>query len=192
MFERFTESARAVLVEAEQLALELDSSSIEVGHILYGCAEGLEETAGRPLHDCGVSAALIRGRLPRGTTGSEGELMPPAADADPEALRAIGIDYDGVQAAVEATFGRGALERAADRRVAPRGRKPRFAIDAKRSLEQALRVAVELHHNRITPGHLLLGLLRLDDAFVSETIEQSGTTVVALSAAVLEELAAAA
>jgi hypothetical protein len=44
----------------------------------------------------------------------------------------------------------------------------------------------------MTPGHLLLGLLRLDNEFVSSTIEQSGTTAAALSAAVLSRLAAAA
>ena len=45
MFERFTEGSRAVLVEARDLALELGSPSIDVGHLLYGCAEGREETA---------------------------------------------------------------------------------------------------------------------------------------------------
>jgi hypothetical protein len=37
----------------------------------------------------------------------------------------------------------------------------------------------------MTPGHLLLGLLRLDDEFVSSAVEQSGTTLAGLSAAVL-------
>ena len=191
MFERFTDPSRAVLVEARNIAVELDSWCIDVGHILYGCAKGREETAGQPLHDCGVSASFIRSRLPR-SGAQEERTTQPAEHVDPEALRAIGIDYDGVQAAVEATFGRGALEHAPDRRVSVRGRKPHFTTDAKRSLQQALRVAIELHHDRMTPGHLLLGLLRLDNEFVSSTIEQSGTTAAALSAAVLSHLAAAA
>ena len=55
----------------------------------------------------------------------------------------------------------------------------------------ALRVAVELHHKRIEPGHLLLGLLRLDDPFVANAIERSETTVAALSSAVLARFPAA-
>ena len=63
---------------------------------------------------------------------------------------------------------------------------------AKRSIELAFRAAQELHQQRIAPGHLLLGLLRLDNELVSNIIERSGTTVATLSAAVLTHLAAAA
>ncbi|HEX3795151.1 MAG TPA: Clp protease N-terminal domain-containing protein [Acidimicrobiales bacterium] len=182
MFERFTESSRAVLVEAQDLAQELGSSSINVLHILYGCAEGREDTAGKPLRDCGVTAATIRQQLPRVDE-------PPAGEIDPVALRAIGIDFEGVRATVEETFGPGALERAPDRRVPTKSmRRVPFTPEAKRSLEQALRVTLELHQRTIVPGHLLLGLLRLSDEQVSRAIEQSGTTVVAVSAAVLAGL----
>ena len=186
MFEHFTEPSKAVLVEAQDLAVELGSRYISVGHLLYGCAEGREETAGLPLRECGVTAASIRQLLPR--TSEQ-----PAGQADPEALNAIGIDYEGVRAAVEGTFGEGALESAPDRHVpVTRTRKPRFTPDAKRSIELGLRTAQELHHHQVVPGHLLLGLLRLDNEFVSEIVEQSGTTVAALSAAVLTRLVAAA
>lgn len=185
MFERFTESSKAVLVEAQDLALELGSRYITAGHLLYGCAEGRDETAGQPLRECGVGAASIRRLLPRTAEEAAGRV-------DPEALRAIGIDYEGVRAAVEATFGVGALESAPDRRLpANRIRKPPFTPNAKRSLELALRAAQELHHHAIVPGHLLLGLLRLDNDLVSEIVEESGTTVAALSAAVLTRLASA-
>ncbi|OIQ85698.1 ATP-dependent Clp protease ATP-binding subunit ClpC1 [mine drainage metagenome] len=185
MFEHFTEPSRAVLAEAQDVAIELGSRYLDVGHLLYGCADTREETAGRPLRDAGITSTLIRQALPHGEE-------PHAGQIDPAALRALGIDYDGIREAVEQTFGSGALESAPDRRAsAGRGRKPRFTPDAKRSLEQALRVALELHHKRIEPGHLLLGLLRLDDAFVSATIERSGATVAALSAAVLARLSAA-
>jgi ATP-dependent Clp protease ATP-binding subunit ClpA len=186
MFERFTESSKAVLVEAQDLAVELGSGYISVGHLLYGCAEGREETAGQPLRDCGITTASIRQLLPH--TPEQ-----PAAPADPEALSAIGIDYEGVRAAVEASFGPGALDNAPDRRVPPsRTRRPPFTPNAKRSLELALRAAQELHQHHIVPGHLLLGLLRLDNDFVSQIVEESGTTVAALSGAVLTRLAAAA
>jgi ATP-dependent Clp protease ATP-binding subunit ClpA len=186
VFERFTEPSRAVLVEAEDLAVELGSPWISPGHILYGCAAGREATAGKPLHDCGITAASIRRQLPR----ADG---PPAGPVDPGALSAIGIDYEGVRAAVEETFGPGALEAAPDRRVPmTRTRKPRFTPEAKRSLELTVRTVKELHQGRIVPGHLLLGLLRLDNELVSGLIEEAGTTVAALSAAVLSQLTAAA
>jgi hypothetical protein len=186
MFERFTESSKAVLVEAQDLAVELGSGFISVGHLLYGCAEERDETSGQPLRECGVRAASIRRLLP-GTTEQ------PAGEADPDALSAIGIDYQAVRASVEGTFGPGALDNAPDRRVpSNRSRRPPFTPNAKRSLELALRAAQELHHHQIVPGHLLLGLLRLDNDLVSEIIEESGTTVASLSAVVLARLAAAA
>jgi ATP-dependent Clp protease ATP-binding subunit ClpA len=185
MFERFTEGSRAVLVEAQDLAIELGVAYIGVAHVLYGCAEGREETAGRPLRECGITAASIRRQLPRNHDISKSHV-------DPEALRAIGIDFERVRTAVEETFGAGALESAPDRRVPGPTRKPPFTPSAKRSLELAFRVALELHHKTIAPGHMLLSLLRLDDEFVVNTVEQSDTTVAALSAAVLTRLSAAA
>jgi ATP-dependent Clp protease ATP-binding subunit ClpA len=185
MFERYTETSKAVLVEAQDLAVELGSGYISVGHLLYGCAEVRAGTAGRPLRDCGITAASVRRRLPHTPE------QPPGPVVDPEALSAIGIDYDGVRAAVEATFGPGALDNAPDRRVpTSRTSRPPFTPNAKHSLELALRAAQELHHRQILPGHLLLGLLRLDNDFVSSLIEESGTTIAALSAAVLTTLAA--
>jgi ATP-dependent Clp protease ATP-binding subunit ClpA len=186
MFERFTQASRAVLVEAQDVALELGSGHIGPGHILYGCAEVRDETGGAPLRQAGITAGLVRGLLPR--TQEQ-----PAVQVDPEALRAIGIDYEGVRAAVEQTFGSGALESAPDRRdPSRRSRKPPFTSEAKRSLELTLRVVQELHHRRIAPGHLLLGLVRLDDDFVAEVLEQAGATVADLSATVLTRISAAA
>jgi ATP-dependent Clp protease ATP-binding subunit ClpA len=186
MFERFTESSKAVLVEAQDLAVELGSGYISVGHLLYGCAEVRDETAGLPLRECGITAASVRRLLPH--TPEQ-----PAGPADPEALSAIGIDYEGVRAAVEANFGPGALENAPDRRApSSRTRRPPFTPNAKRSLDLAIRAAQELHQRQIVPGHLLLGLLRLDNDFASSLVEESGTSVAAVSAAVLTRLAAAA
>jgi ATP-dependent Clp protease ATP-binding subunit ClpA len=182
MFERLSESARAAIVGAEEIAIELRSSTIDVGHLLYGLAEGREDTAGTPLHEAGITPNAVRQLLPR--------VNAPMKDLDTEALRAIGIDYDGVRAAVEKTFGEGALESAADRRGGDAStRRPRFTVEAKKSLEQGLRVSEELHNKVITPGHLLLGLLRLDDDFVSTAVARSTTSVAGLSSAVLATLA---
>lgn len=184
MFERFTEGSKAVLVQAQDLAIELGSDVIDVGHILYGCAVGREETAGGPLREAGITSGAVRQLLPhhRG----------PATDAiDAEALRAIGIDYDGVRSATEETFGPGALEAAPDRRSTSTSRRPPFSVEAKRSLEQALRVTLELHDKHIVPGHVLLGVLRVNDEFVSDVLKRSGASVAVLSSKVLTEVAAA-
>ena len=95
--------------------------------------------------------------------------------------------------AVERTFGPGAAQSAPDRRLRNgRARRLSFTPEAKLSLKLALQVAAELHAREIVPGHLLLGLLRVNDEFVSEVLEQSGTTVAGLSAAVLAALPGAA
>lgn len=187
MFERFTQASRAVLVEAQNVAQELGADHLTPGHILYGCAEVRDDAAGASLRNAGITAGSIRRLLPR----NKDQAAP--GEIDPEALRAIGIDYEGVRSAVEQTFGPGALESAADRRGrARRTRKPPFTPESKRCLELALRVAVELHHRHIVPGHLLLGLLRLDSEFVSQVLQQAGTTVAELTATVLTRLSAAA
>ena len=186
MFERFTEATRAALVEAQNVALELGARWIAPAHLLCGCAEVQGETAGNLLRDVGLEAAAIRRLLPR----AEEQL---AARIDPEALRAVGIDYDGVRAAVELTFGSGALDAAPDRRVVRHARRrPSYTPGAKQSLELAWRAASELHHDQITPGHLLLGLLRLDDETVTGLIAGMGLTVTQLSSDVLARLSSAA
>jgi ATP-dependent Clp protease ATP-binding subunit ClpA len=183
MFERFTESSRAVLVQAQDLAIELESSTIEVVHMLYGCAQGREETAGKPLHDGGITGASIRQFLPGAKASPQGPI-------DPSSLEALGIDFNAVQRSVDSTFGPGALDHAPDRRNAPANRrKPTFSVDAKRSLEQSLHVALELHEKKIAPGHILLGILRLNDDEVSRVVASSRTTFASLSSNVLARLA---
>ncbi|WP_327139030.1 Clp protease N-terminal domain-containing protein [Nocardia sp. NBC_01327] len=178
MFELFTEPSRAILVEAQDLAQELGSSEIGVGHLLYGCAEVRTETAA-VLRDAGVTSAIIRTLLPRPSPQTAGGI-------DPEALRAVGIDYEQVRAAAEETFGVGALDSAPDRRAssAP-GRRPPFTDAAKLALELSLRVSIELHHRRVDPTHLVLALLRLDDELVSQVLDKAGATPAALSSAIL-------
>lgn len=188
MFERFTIEARRVLVDAQDVALELDSDYIGTGHLLYGCAESADGVAAEPLIESGLTAPVIRRLLPRPT--ADGKRATGDGAIDREALLDIGIDYDDIRIAVESSFGPGALEAAPDRRHLRRGsRRPPFTPSAKRSLELALRAAVsELHHNSMQPGHLLLGLLRVDDTFVSEALARSGTSASSMSALVLDRL----
>jgi ATP-dependent Clp protease ATP-binding subunit ClpA len=182
MFERFTPEAKAVLVEAQDAAIDFGSTYITPAHLLYGCAKGRESTAGEPLHNCGITGESVLEVVPRAERAEH-------AVIDPDALRAIGIDYDRVKNAVDEAFGDGALASSPDRRVrAEARRRPPFTTEAKRSLELSLRVALELHDRRIRPGHLLLGLLRLDDDSISRVVEQQGASIAGLSATVLQRL----
>jgi ATP-dependent Clp protease ATP-binding subunit ClpA len=182
MCERFTQESTAVLVEAQDTAIALGSEYITPSHLLYGCAVGRESTAGEPLHESGITGESILRAFPPLSNQDETKV-------DPEALRAIGIDLANVRRAVDETFGEGALESSPDRRaLGASGRKPRFTPEAKRSVEQSLRVALELHEKCIRPGHLLLGLLRLNDGQISSLVEQHGSTVAGLSATVEQRL----
>jgi hypothetical protein len=185
MFERFSQAARGVVVDAMDVAIELGSETIVPGHLLYGCAEVRDETAGEPLRDLGITGASVRAVLPRVTD-------PPAGVVDPDALSAIGIDYDAVRTAVEGTFGPGALGAAPDRRQRRDRGRPPFTHEAKRTLQLALRAALELHHRRMLPGHVLLGVIRVDDALVLDVLDRAGVSVATLSAAVMAGLAEAA
>ncbi len=185
MIQRFSDEARMAVLQAKEAAVSLGSSVIGVDHVLYACSLTRDSSAAVPLASCSVTEAAIRARL----TVEDDE---PSVPIDPEALRAIGIDYEGVRAAVEETFGPGALEAAPDRRAASVvNPKPPFTPDARRGFELALQVATELHHDQIATGDLLLGLLRLDDPFVVSTLTDCGTSVAGVSAAVFAHLAGA-
>src|SRR6202012_4548615 len=146
------------------------------------------------------------GRSPRTPASHPGDAPPfnpapapaapeasPLGGLDADALAAIGIDLDEVRTRIEATFGPGALSRAAvprgrQRRPLPRrllrrdrrgpGRPARyrgpaptrghipFTPRAKKSLELSLRQAVGLGDNYIGIEHVALALLRIHDGVV--------------------------
>jgi ATP-dependent Clp protease ATP-binding subunit ClpA len=103
MFERFTDSARGIVAQAQVNARRLGHSYIGCEHLLLAAA-GTDGPAGAALRDQGVTPERIEVTL-LSTIGSLGGL-------DREALASIGIDLDAVQAKIEAEFGPGALTRA--------------------------------------------------------------------------------
>jgi ATP-dependent Clp protease ATP-binding subunit ClpA len=126
MFERFTDGARRVVVQAQHEARRFGHNYIGCEHLLLAATRA-DGPAGTVLRDQGVTPERVEEQIllmiGRGT---------PAATADPlhgldrEALAAIGIDLDVVRARLEAAFGPDALDRAivAHRRGA-RARRPR-------------------------------------------------------------------
>jgi ATP-dependent Clp protease ATP-binding subunit ClpA len=215
MFERFTEASRAVLVEAQDVAVELGSGHLGTGHLLYGCAEVRDDTAGRPLRDAGIDGSLVRQILPRTrertrertsertrdqrtrerrTTDQHPTEQPSTEESgdaiDAEALKALGIDYADIRAAVEKSFGPGALEEAPDRRRPSAGHKPRFTPQAVECLKLSLVAAREQKARRLQPGHLLLGVLRTDDDTIRAVLERAGTSASELETTVIAQLTA--
>ena len=103
MFERFTDTARHVLVQAQKDARRLGHHYIGCEHLLLAAA-ATGEPAGAVLRDHGVTRERIEATI-LSTMGQPGDL-------DKEALASIGIDLDAVRARVEAAFGPDALTRA--------------------------------------------------------------------------------
>lgn len=184
MFERFTPSARTIVVRAVEEARRTASPRIRAAHLLIAlCADSA--LAGETLRAAGVSAHLVRSTLAVG-----------AGTIDRDALLSIGIDLDEVRRTIEENFGPGALDGAAreNRRGLGRrrggGRAGRLPFDAggKATLQLSLREAVQLGSGSLAAEHLLLGLLLASDPEVSTTLAQADVSPEELRNAVLQRL----
>lgn len=140
MFERFTQPARQVIVQAQHNARRFHHNYIGPEHLFLGLV-AIDDPASALLRDLGLTperteaefSRLTRSK-PVGPPGSKAPLPPadlagvqpgPVAGLDADALAAIGIDLDEVRMRIEATFGPGALSRAVprDRRGHPARRR---------------------------------------------------------------------
>ena len=112
MFERFTDGARHVVVQAQHDARRLGHHYIGCEHLLLAAAEA-SEPASAVLRDQGVTPERVEAEILR-TVGRGAAAGPadPLRGLDREALAAIGIDLDVVRARLEAAFGPDALDRA--------------------------------------------------------------------------------
>jgi ATP-dependent Clp protease ATP-binding subunit ClpA len=184
MFERFTRSARAAVIEAQRASQRLGHDHIGTEHVLLGLLPG-DGLAARVLDELGLTTAAaereIAAFVARGALNA----------ADAEALGAIGIDLDEVRRRVEASFGRGALHWKPGRR----GRNRCFPLDhvpftprAKKVLELSLREALRLKHKHIGTEHILLGLLREGAGLGALVLVRLGADLETVRARVLDEL----
>jgi ATP-dependent Clp protease ATP-binding subunit ClpA len=178
MFERFTTSARDVVVAAQEEALGLGHDQVLAEHLLIAVLASPEPGAAR-LRERGVDREAVVEQLRRLGPGDE------------DALRTIGVDLSAVRASVEATFGPGALDRAATRTRRRfswgTGGSVRFSEPAKRALVGSLRVAVDLDQGEIGAGHLLVALLDPDEPG-ARTLTRLGVDPAAVRAEVLDGL----
>jgi ATP-dependent Clp protease ATP-binding subunit ClpA len=188
VFERFTARARAVLVTAQSEALGLGHNFIGTEHFLValvsvGDGVAFKVLSGMQISDDSIRAAIVR-RVGRGP-GTAGPVT-----LDAEALAAIGVDLDAVTAAVEDTFGKGALEGAMLRNLPKRKRRdgPHFTPRSKKLLELSLREALSIGHSYIGTEHLLLALTRMKEGVGYEILEELRPPGVAVREKVIEEL----
>ena len=95
------------------------------------------------------------------------------------ALESAGITMDAVRAEIEKLIGRG--------QQAPSGHIP-FTPRAKKCLELSLREALNLGHNHIGTGHLLLALISQDDCVAVRVLGALGADLGQLRARVTREM----
>src|SRR5205085_7846829 len=117
-FERFTDTARHVVVQAQHDARRLGHHYIGCEHLLLAVA-ATGEPASTVLRDHGLTPERIEAEILR--TIGRGQTAGPMGGLDREALACIGIDLDVVRARIEAAFGPDALTRAFPAR---QGRRP--------------------------------------------------------------------
>ncbi|WP_101525776.1 Clp protease N-terminal domain-containing protein [Nocardioides houyundeii] len=172
MFERFTKQARAVVTDAQVVARDAASRSIDTRHLLISLVQG-PGPARRALGAAGgdVEAILARARADVASSG-----------LDADALAGIGIDLDAVRRQTDEVFGAGALEWAGRRSG---GHIP-FTPDAKKTLELALREAIRLKDRGIHSAHLMLGLV-LAEGPGRALLEGSGVDLDVLRSALAEQ-----
>jgi ATP-dependent Clp protease ATP-binding subunit ClpA len=186
MFERFTDRARKVTVDAQASARRLGHGSIGTEHILLGLLQG-DGIAAQVLTGLGVTPAAVErevlAEVGRGPLGA----------GDAAALGAIGIDLDEVRRRAEASFGPGALYWNPDphcraRNPFPVGGHIPFSPRAKKVLELSLREALALKHRYIGTEHILLGLVREGEGLAALVLTKLGADLEAVRARVLDEL----
>ena len=109
MFERFTDTARRVVVQAQEDARRLGHNYIGCEHLLLAAA-ATGEPASAVLRDQGVTPERVEAEILR--ILGRGQRADPLGGMDREALAFLGIDLDVVRARIEAAFGPDALTRA--------------------------------------------------------------------------------
>jgi ATP-dependent Clp protease ATP-binding subunit ClpA len=191
MFERFTDQARAVVVQSQEESRRLRHRYIGTEHLLLALLDPSAGGTAALLAEAGLTAPAVRDDVRRLATSDR----PPLTTEDAEALASIGIDLERVLARLEETLGPDALtppcppRRGLFRRrgTATGGRIP-FTGRAKKVLELSLREAVALRSGHIGSEHILLGLLREGEGLAAAILTERRVDMKALRAATLRSL----
>jgi len=179
MFERFTDDARQVVVLASEVARERGDHAIEVVHMFAGLAGAAETTV--------IAAGLSRERIEQ--LWDDVPVDTGVADGlDAEALAGIGIDVEAIRRATDHSFGRGPFDRIRRRQLRPSAGHLPFSANLKKAFGLSLTHAVNTPTRDLTPTHLLLGVLDVDDHDLLAVLRAAEVTTDSLRSAALESL----
>jgi ATP-dependent Clp protease ATP-binding subunit ClpA len=191
MFERFTDHARAVVVDAQDHARRLGHHHIGSEHLLLAIA-GSDADAGEIFRARGVAPDDVETALRR-LLGAG-----PIESLDRDALASIGIDVDLVRDSLQAAFGADAVRTASARRSRHwwrrrgdrevrevRGHIP-FTPQAKACLERSLREAQRLHDHYLGVEHLALALTSQTDGLTPRIFTALNTSGAGLRREILD------
>lgn len=214
MFERFSRTARQIVVDAQEEARSLGHDWIGTEHLLLAALRRPDQPGTATLVRLGVGADSCRAAIAGVVGGTDADALGPA---DAEALKALGIDLDEVRRRAENAFGDGALDpppvdpeagRARRRRFlkrrqredrgesdpefasaapGPKGHLP-FTARAKKALELSLREAIARKDRTIGTEHIVLALLRGDDKVSQGLFRELGVAPKELRERVLGDL----
>jgi ATP-dependent Clp protease ATP-binding subunit ClpA len=186
MFERFTDPAREVVVEAQAQARRLGHNYIGCEHLLLAVAAS-DTAAGDVLRGLSATPDAIESAALRLLGG-------PSVAIDSEALAVFGIDLGAVRDRVETVFGLDALNRAPRRRHRWRGRHcdtgpstghiP-FSIRAKKCLQLAGE-ASDWGDRQIGAEHIALALTSMIDGLAPRILTQLGIAATQAHTAILD------
>ncbi len=173
MFERFTRTAREVVIGAVEVAEQSGAPEIGEEHLLASLVRRTDTLpSALGLDDATIAHILAELHITRQRGG--------LSDADAEALASIGIDLDVVIGQIESELGGGAFE--APPRKSRRLKHSRMSSGAKAALQGSLRQAALRKDDRIRPEHLLLGLL-MRRTPVADALGKYGITIATAYAA---------
>jgi ATP-dependent Clp protease ATP-binding subunit ClpA len=165
-----TGPAEPYLAAGAQEARRLGHDYVGTEHVLLVLIRDPHGGATRVLEQLGVNPGAVEEALAPCIGGG-------AARIDPEALAALGIDFEIVRERLEQMFGPGALEetRAGCLGIAP-GLKQAFAFALDRAGERPL-----------ADEHILLGMLNVPDALAARVLGELDVSLEAVEAIVASQ-----
>jgi ATP-dependent Clp protease ATP-binding subunit ClpA len=161
MFERTKKDVHVVVLDARAEARVRAEAKIEAEHLLLALARRPAWAAGRVLVDSGLDHERLRGVL----------------DADVEhTLEVVGVAAGTIRIP-DCTL--------------PMAGEPHWGASAKTALRRASTIARDHGDRRLTPAHILLGVLRAHEGTVPRALAAAGVDPVALAARVEATLSGA-
>lgn len=185
MFKRFTQPAHDVVLEARDHAVRLGDCRIGTEHLLLGFLTAPSAVT-ELLTDFGIDVVKVESERAEFARSKD------PIESDRDALAALGIDLEQVEAEADSVFGLGALEdarRNRDRRSPWRRRGSRQSVAfgggdrlplssrSKNVVQLSLKEASRLRHDFIGPEHLALGMLNEGEGLACQILVSNGITL---------------